>query len=240
MDARVNSYSGSDLFWTRVNETKQFALYFAFCKIKFRNNKRKLSKQEKNPFNDSKLNKEYLSHINKRADLTGGFIPLAELKQIAKQVGYTQKTLSVKLRELCRAGLIIKKHTGYVMISMIKAAAMLDVNLKRLKTWNNDRNVLKNKHALNVIKRVIYKKNKVTHGTHCSNAVTLSCKGLSSKLGYKSQMTGCKREKSLELKNQITISRHRPVKGTLVDSAESSWWKRNLWKVPCNKLKLSA
>lgn len=126
-------------FWAEAQRKGYKDLMFYFIKLKYRNNKQpKLSKQELNPFNDTKLNKEFFEQqraeekvrgYNRNYDRTGGFIKTSDLNKIGKQIKVPYHTLRTKLRRLVAHGFLIKTHTGYTMISMSKAAEIIGVEV---------------------------------------------------------------------------------------------------------------
>lgn len=231
----MNSYESSDLFWTRVNEVGKLSIYFFFVKLKFRNNSRiPKDKQGRNPFNDTKLNKEYfdnLKSININADLTGGFVKETDLYDIAKQIGYSYSTTKSYLNKLVKENLATRTHTGWLLTSMKKAAENLGVDLKRLRLKANTKSELKQKHAYNTLRRIKFRKDRITHETGSSMPVIISCKTLSTKLGFKSSATGLKRERELESKNRLAIKRF-PTQRKYGRSLICEY----VFKKPCNEL----
>ena len=228
-----NSYEASDNLWIEAQKKDYFNQMFYFQKLKFRNNYNPLSRIERNPFNDTKANKEFLEQykINIHADLSYGFIRKSELKQIAKQIKVPYNTLRSIMPRLETSKLIIKTFTGWNMISMEKAAKLLGIELKQLRVKAETQKELKLKLACNIIKRVKFKRNakfkkdKITHETNSKMPVILSCKSLAKKLGYKSAMTGSQREQQLEKMHKLEIKRFEPV--------YDIFWKRS-----CNELNI--
>lgn len=225
-----DSYTASNEFWYKSQKAGMFNLMFYFTRLKFRDNYQKPDKTEGNPFNDTKLNKEYFAKLktenklkNNHCDLTYGFIRRADLKKIAKRIRVPYNTLRTIIPKLESSGFIIRTHTGWRMISMNKAAALIGINLKRLRIKANTKQELKSILAYNIIKKTIHKKNKVLHQTNNNMSITLSCKKLSEKLGYKSATTGSYREKTLEKDKRLIVFRQQP-------------FYDYIWKRPCNTL----
>ena len=243
-----NSYEASQQFWTASTKAGLFTSMFYFVKLKFRNNYQKLSKFEKNPFNDNKANKEYFAKLradhklkSNHCDKTGGFIHRDKLNEIAKQIHVPFNTLKTHIRKLESAGLIVRQSKGWKMISMSKAAIIVGVELKQLRIKANTKNELKEKLVYNLIKHTNLKMKKVEAKTSNKSSqpfsLTLSCMTIANRLGYKSAMTGVSREKLLEKKGRIIISRYKPEKVMLKKGAKTIPLDSDyFWKRPCNTI----
>jgi len=239
-----NSYQASVEFWRKANEMNMFNLMFYFSKLKYRDNYNPLTKQEKNPFNDTKLNKEYFAQLkaenklrNTHCDRTGGFIHKSKLKLVAKKIKVPFNTLRGLLPKLEKAGLIIPKGKGWRMISMTDAAKMIGVELYQLRIKATTKKELKSKLAYNTIKSIQHKAAKLLHKTYNDMTVKVSCSELAKRLGYKSAMTGCNRERQLERVAKLIIKRLTTVKVVLVDSVNNETY--SYYKNPCNSLHLA-
>lgn len=234
-----NKNEASEYFWSEVNRKGLFSLMFIFTKLKFRNNYNPIN-TKCNPFNDTKLNKEYFkklrSETNIFADLTGGFIKRSQLPMIARKIGYKENTIRIAIGKLTKLGLLKKTHTGWIIVSMSKASLIVaNINLPKLKIKGNTKDELKSRHAYCVIKRVGVKQGKVMHKTDDNVSATLSCRTLANKLGYKSAMTANYRERKLEVNNKIVVVRHELETKVFVDDYGN---KIKEYKNPCNLLKI--
>lgn len=209
--------------------------FFYFTLLKYRDNKLVLSREDKNPFNDSKLNKEYLSKINKHADLTGGFIKKSELKEIAKKISVPYNTLHKWIPKMVSKGLLIVCHTGWKMISMKKAALIVGINIEKLVVRGKTKDELKCNQATSVIKAIQGRQGIVRHKIMMGKVPdAISCGRLAGALGMKSKMSGWIVERMMEDSGRLIVTRDFKLERKNTGCEE----KEFEWKRPCNVLTL--
>ena len=234
----TNSYEASEYFWATAQKLGIFALMQIFVNLKFRNNYNPYDFKDKtlsNPFNNTKLNKEFFSKIKKmiHSDKTGGFIKRSELQLISKKIGYSENTVRINLGKLTHLGFVRKTKSGWVMKSITKVAELIGIELKRLRIKGNTVTETKNKCFFSIVNTIIRKRDKVTHQPKSNVPATISCKYLAEKLGYLSATTASKFERLLERQHQLIIKRSALVKTVLVDSLNN---EIVMYKRPCNTL----
>jgi hypothetical protein len=239
----LSNLEASEHFWIEAQRQKKFSLMFYFVLLKYRDNFRKeiCSREDMNPFNDTKKNKEYFASLPKKnthIDNTCGFIRKSQLKQIAKRLHTPYHTLRTQMPKLEQGGFLIKKETGWYMISMSRASAKLGVTLQKLTIKASTKKELKEKLALLVLKRIKRKREKLTHKTISTMPLTVSNLTLAKKLGYKSANTAVKLQKKLEADKKIIIRRMTVVKTIKPEKAYCilKTYKDYNYKKPCNEI----
>lgn len=233
----MNHHKQSRKFWRFATQLGLRNYFYYFMLLKFRDNFRKLSKAEKNIHNDRKANEEYLSTINIHADNTGGFISKYKLKITAKQINVPYHTLRKWIPKLVKKGLLIETYTGYKMISMTKAAAMVGIKLEKLVITGKTKDELKSNEIRSLVvaekkRQEVLTHNKLDKKTMLGN---ISCKRIALAMGLKSATSGCRIEKIMERNGVLIIERGEKLIRINTHEEECEF----LWKRPCNKLRVA-
>ena len=194
--SRYKDIKSSEQYWVVAQRRGLFSIFVLHQKLKYRDNYNpitKMSKEDKNPYNDKECNANFFSNYNRHSDMTGGFIRKDSLRKIAKQIGYSYNTLRMKLPVMESLGLVIRCKTGWVMVSIIKVAKTLGIDLGRLRIKGKTKQEIKDKVARSVIKNVSkYQDRSSDRNNGSSLGTLLSCARLSKLTGHKSPSTGIK------------------------------------------------
>lgn len=206
--------------------------------FKYRDNYNPVNRRD-NPFNDTKKNNEHFDKLKKseNIDRTGGYFSRSKLRFEAKRLGVSENTLRITLGKLVKQGWARRTTNGWVLVSMNKIASSLGVELTKFKIKAKNLKEFKEKIAyveIAILERKVKIKTLKTNGIE--SATTLSCKELAKRLGYKSAMTGVNRERSLEKKLLLGITRHQVMRTEIVNEVGV---KQVIFKRDCNNLKVT-
>ena len=226
-------YNKSTEFWIAAEKAGLLSVMHVFTKLKFRDNIHKPSKQDLDPFHDTKLNKAHFKEhpYSKHHDSTGAFIKRSELKKIAKEIKIPYNTLRGKLPRMEAIGLITRTETGWYLISMLRAAELIGANLKRLRLKAKTKQELKEKITLSIIKFTRKVQDNIRSEANGNEVGVMSLRTLAERMGVKSHNTANRRIVKLEKQGNVIVQRSALFKITKCDYFGH---EIKICKYPCN------